>query len=169
MAATSAVHGGGSTLALGLEALTPEWGNQEVSTGTAIMAMQFDGGMVLGADSRTTTGFYIVNRVTDKLTPNHDHIFRCHSGSTADTQAVAEAVTYQLGFHSIELNESPLVHTATSLFKEMLPIQRRSDGRNHHCGLGPSRRRADVLSSHGRVMVRQSFATGGSRSSYVRG
>ena len=63
------------------------------------MAMQFDGGMVLGADSRTTTGSYIANRVTDKLTPIHDRIFCCRSGSAADTQAVADAVTYQLGFH----------------------------------------------------------------------
>ena len=62
---------------------------------------------------------YIANRVTDKLTPIHDRIFCCRSGSAADTQAVADAVTYQLGFHSIELNEPPLVHTAASLFKEM--------------------------------------------------
>lgn len=42
---------------------------------------------------------YIANRVTDKLTPIHDRIFCCRSGSAADTQAVADAVTYQLGFH----------------------------------------------------------------------
>jgi hypothetical protein len=81
--------------------------------------VQFNGGMVLGADSRTTTGSYIANRVTDKLTPIHDYIFCCRSGSAADTQAVADAVTYQLGFHSIELNVPPLVHTAASLFKAM--------------------------------------------------
>uniref|UniRef100_A0A4X2K561 Proteasome subunit beta n=1 Tax=Vombatus ursinus TaxID=29139 RepID=A0A4X2K561_VOMUR len=86
---------------------------------TTIMAVQFDRGVVLGADSRTTTGSYIENRVTDKLTPIHDRIFFCHSGSAADTQAVADAVTYQLSFHSIELNESPPVHTAANLFKEM--------------------------------------------------
>ena len=43
------------------EAIAPDWENREVSTGTAIMAVQFDGGMVLGADSRTTTGSYIAN------------------------------------------------------------------------------------------------------------
>ncbi|EPY76232.1 hypothetical protein CB1_001458001 [Camelus ferus] len=40
-------------------------------------------------------------------------------GSAADIQAVADAITYQLGFHSIELNEPPLVHTTASLFKEI--------------------------------------------------
>ncbi|MBZ3872865.1 Proteasome subunit beta type-6 [Sciurus carolinensis] len=81
--------------------------------------MQFDWGVVLGADYRTTTGSYLANRVIDKLTPIHDHIFCCHSGSVADTQAMVDVVTYQRGFHSIELNELPLVHTADSLFKEM--------------------------------------------------
>lgn len=42
---------------------------------------------------------YIANRVTDKLTPVHDRIFCCRSGSAADTQAVADAVAYQLAFH----------------------------------------------------------------------
>ena len=40
----------------------------EVDLGTSIMAVKFDGGVVIGADSRTTMGPYIANRVTDKLT-----------------------------------------------------------------------------------------------------
>nr|XP_060467728.1 proteasome subunit beta type-6-like [Panthera onca] len=120
MAATLESGGGaGSVPAWGPEAIAPNWESQEVSTGTTIMAIQFEGGMVLAANSRTTTGSYIANRVTDKLTPIHDRIFCCRSGSAADTQAVADAVTYQLGFHSIELNEPPLLYTAASLFKEM--------------------------------------------------
>lgn len=59
------------------------------------MAVEFDGGVVVGADSRTTTGSYIANRVTDKLTPVHqDRIFCCRSGSAADTQAVADIISY---------------------------------------------------------------------------
>ena len=60
------------------------------------MAVQFDGGVVLGADSRTTTGSYIANRVTDKLTPVQDLIYCCRSGSAADTQAIADIVRYHL-------------------------------------------------------------------------
>ncbi|KAK5893019.1 hypothetical protein CgunFtcFv8_005931 [Champsocephalus gunnari] len=97
--------------------LVPDWTSQEVSTGTTIMAVEYDGGVVIGADSRTTTGAYIANRVTDKLTPIHDRIFCCRSGSAADTQAIADVVTYQLGFHSIELDAPPLVETAANLFR----------------------------------------------------
>ena len=64
----------------------------EVNLGTSIMAINFKDGVILGADSRTTTGAYIANRVTDKLTQVHDTIWCCRSGSAADTQAVADIV-----------------------------------------------------------------------------
>ena len=35
---------------------------------TTIMAASFKGGVVLGADTRTSTGAYVANRVTNKLT-----------------------------------------------------------------------------------------------------
>ena len=60
------------------------------------MAVQYDGGVILGADSRTTTGSYIANRVTDKLTSVHDLIYCCRSGSAADTQAISDIVRYHL-------------------------------------------------------------------------
>nr|CAD7586290.1 unnamed protein product [Timema genevievae] len=86
---------------------------------TSIMAVEFDGGVVLGADSRTTTGAYIANRVTDKLTKVTDSIYCCRSGSAADTQAIADIVSYHLDFHQIELGEPPLVETAASVFREL--------------------------------------------------
>ncbi|XP_027767043.1 proteasome subunit beta type-6-like, partial [Empidonax traillii] len=95
-----------------------DWTAEPVSTGTTIMAVEFDGGVVIGADSRTTTGSYVANRVTDKLTPVHERIFCCRSGSAADTQAVADAVAYQLAFHSVELEEPPRVRTAARLFQQ---------------------------------------------------
>lgn len=63
------------------------------------MAVQFDGGVVLGADSRTSTGSYVANRVSDKIVPIHDYIWTCRSGSAADTQAVADYVKYYVDVH----------------------------------------------------------------------
>lgn len=57
------------------------------------MAVEFDGGVVVGADSRTSMGVYVSNRVTDKLTRVTDHIYCCRSGSAADTQAIADIVS----------------------------------------------------------------------------
>ena len=77
------------------------------------------------------------NRVTDKLTHVHDRIYCCRSGSAADTQAVADAVHYQLQLYTyvcLKVNHHfltilppsrqmsggpPPVHTAASLFQEI--------------------------------------------------
>ncbi|KAL6032447.1 hypothetical protein STEG23_036263 [Scotinomys teguina] len=131
-----------------------------------IMATQFDGGVVLGADSRTTTGSYFANRVTDKLTPIHDYIFCCQARS----QAVADAVTYQFDFHSIKLNEPPLVHTAASLFKEMCSRYREDLMTGIIIAGWDPQEGGQVYSvPMGGMMVRQSFAIGGSGSSYNYG
>ncbi|KAF7433252.1 Proteasome subunit beta type-1 [Pleurotus ostreatus] len=90
----------------------------EVNLGTSIMAVQFNGGVVIGADSRTTTGSYIANRVTDKLTHVHDRIYCCRSGSAADTQAVADIVHYHLQVHTQE-HGTPSVHDAACLFQKL--------------------------------------------------
>ncbi|KAL4743570.1 nucleophile aminohydrolase [Aspergillus similis] len=91
----------------------------EVNLGTSIMAINFKDGVILGADSRTTTGAYIANRVTDKLTQVHDTIWCCRSGSAADTQAVADIVSYHLNMYSIVNNEAPSTQVAAALFQEL--------------------------------------------------
>lgn len=83
------------------------------------MAINFKDGVILGADSRTTTGAYIANRVTDKLTQVHDTIWCCRSGSAADTQAVADIVSYHLNMYGVVNNEAPSTQVAASLFQEL--------------------------------------------------
>lgn len=73
----------------------------------------------IGADSRTTTGSYIANRVTDKLTQVHDTIWCCRSGSAADTQAVADIVHYQLGMYGALNGKTPTTQTAAAMFQEL--------------------------------------------------
>ena len=63
------------------------------------MAVTFDGGVILGADSRTSTGSYVANRVSDKVVPIHDFVWACRSGSAADTQAVTDYVRYYVDAH----------------------------------------------------------------------
>ena len=68
----------------------------ELSTGTTIMAIPFANGVVLGADSRVSTGTYVANRVSDKVAQLHDRIWCCRSGSAADTQAMTDYVRHYL-------------------------------------------------------------------------
>lgn len=93
----------------------------EVNLGTSIMAVKYADGVILAADSRTTTGTYIANRVTDKLTQIHDTIFCCRSGSAADTQAIADIVKYYLQLYSSQLpnGEQPQTKIAANVFQEL--------------------------------------------------
>lgn len=83
-----------------MNASSNEYGlkNGEVSSGTTIMALKSttDGSIVLGADSRVSTGTYIPNRVSDKIAQLSTHIFCCRSGSAADTQMLTDIVKHFL-------------------------------------------------------------------------
>ncbi|VEU21575.1 DEKNAAC102508 [Brettanomyces naardenensis] len=91
----------------------------EVSMGTSIMAVTFKDGVILGADSRTTSGSYVANRVTDKLTQLQDKIWCCRSGSAADTQAVADIVRYQMDLYKTANASEPSTRLAASIFQEI--------------------------------------------------
>lgn len=87
---------------------------------TTIMAASFDGGVVLGADSRTSTGNYIANRVTDKLTPLAENVYVCRSGSAADTQNLSSYVQHFLAQHRLDLDREVGVKTAAQLAKNLV-------------------------------------------------
>ncbi|KAI4520968.1 nucleophile aminohydrolase [Schizophyllum commune] len=142
----------------------------EVNLGTSIMAVQFKDGVVIGADSRTTTGSYIANRVTDKLTHIHDRIYCCRSGSAADTQAVADIVHYQLQMHAQQAGERPSVHIAASIFQKLCYENKDALSAGIIVAgwdkeIGPSVYNIPL----GGGMFRQPWAIGGSGSTYVYG
>lgn len=59
-------------------------------TGTTVVAVSYRGGVVLGSDSRVTTGTYISNRASSKVTPLAENIWLLRSGSAADAQAISD-------------------------------------------------------------------------------
>merc|ERR1719221_2024470 len=81
------------------------------------MALTFDGGVVMAADTRTSTGDYVANRASRKISKVHDRIFVCRCGSAADTQALTGFVINYLGQHAVELGQEPTVNTCANLFK----------------------------------------------------
>jgi len=43
--------------------------------GTTIIAVKYDGGVMLGADGRSANNMYVGNKVSDKLEPIHQRIY----------------------------------------------------------------------------------------------
>lgn len=84
------------------------------------MAASFDGGVILAADSRTSTGTYVANRVTDKLTKLTDKIYICRSGSAADTQNITAYLRWFLAQHQMDVGDDVEVATAANLAMQMV-------------------------------------------------
>ncbi|KAF7355156.1 Proteasome subunit beta [Mycena sanguinolenta] len=142
----------------------------EVNLGTSIMAVQFSNGVVIGADSRTTTGSYIANRVTDKLTHVHDRVYCCRSGSAADTQAVADMVHYYCQILSQSTGSPPTVHAAANIFQKICYENKDALSAGIIVAgwdkdVGPSVYNIPL----GGGLFRQPWAIGGSGSTYVYG
>ncbi|CAF0731790.1 unnamed protein product [Adineta ricciae] len=147
-----------------------EFQQQPVSTGTTIVAVEYDGGVIIGADTRTSSGTFVMNRFTDKLTQLTDRIFCLRSGSAADTQAIAQVVTYQLDFLSAEMNEPPLVRIAANCVRRMI-YQYRDDFLAGMIVAGWDKKLGGQVYSCplGGLLVRQPVTLGGSGSTYIWG
>eukprot|EP00468_Gymnochlora_sp_CCMP2014_P000953 CAMPEP_0167740704 /NCGR_PEP_ID=MMETSP0110_2-20121227/433_1 /TAXON_ID=629695 /ORGANISM="Gymnochlora sp., Strain CCMP2014" /LENGTH=198 /DNA_ID=CAMNT_0007624643 /DNA_START=195 /DNA_END=791 /DNA_ORIENTATION=- len=134
------------------------------------MAIEFKGGVIIGADTRTSTGSYVANRVSDKLTPVHDKIYCCRSGSAADTQALADMVAYYMNWHSIEVDKDPLVKTAANMFASMTYKNKDRLLASIICAGWDEEEGGQVYAIPlGGSKVRQSYAVGGSGSTYIFG
>ncbi|KAJ3441603.1 proteasome subunit beta [Anaeramoeba flamelloides] len=144
--------------------------NKEVKTGTTVMAVTFENGVIIAADSRTSSGSYAVNRVTDKLTPVHDQIYCLRSGSAADTQIISSYVSYYTNMFSIEEGSQPTVKKAAHMFREFLYQNKQYLHAAIICaGWDPIEGGSVYSLPLGGSIVKQPFATGGSGSTYLYG
>lgn len=143
---------------------------QAVDLGTSIMAVAYDGGVVIGADSRTSTGVYISNRASDKVTAVDEHIYVCRSGSAADTQAISDYVTYFLDQHRMEYGQPPKVETAANFFRQLCY----NNKNNLMAGIlvaGWDKHKGGQVYSIpvGGAMMQRPYSIGGSGSTYIYG
>ena len=92
---------------------------EAVSMGTTILAVTYADGVILAADSRTSTGSYVFNRVSNKCTQLADRIYCGRSGSAADTQAVAQVVAHYLMTKEVMEGCPSTVVTAAKITQRM--------------------------------------------------
>lgn len=144
--------------------------NAPHSMGTTIIGVTYNGGIVLGADSRTSTGMYVANRASDKITQLTDNVYICRSGSAADSQILSDYVRHFLHQHTIQLGQPATVKVAANLVrlfsysnKNMLETGLIIGGWDKYEG-------GKIYSVPlGGTILEQPFAIGGSGSSYLYG
>ena len=143
---------------------------EAVSMGTTILAVTYADGVILAADSRTSTGSYVFNRVSNKCTQLSDKIYCGRSGSAADTQAVAQAVAhYLMTKEAVEGRPSHVV-TAAKITQKMCYEHRRSILAGIIvCGWDSSNGGQVFSIPPGGALFQQDFAMSGSGSAFLYG
>jgi len=142
----------------------------EVSTGTTILALPYEGGVVVCADSRTSTGTYVANRVSDKLVQISEQIYVCRSGSAADTQTLTDYVHYYLNQVSLDTGRQPTVKTAAHLMRRLIYNNKdRLMAGVIVAGWDPIDGGSVYTVTLGGSCLKLPFATGGSGSIFVAG
>ncbi|CAL5434773.1 unnamed protein product [Camellia sinensis] len=144
--------------------------NAPHSMGTTIIGVTYNGGVVLGADSRTSTGMYVANRASDKITQLTDNVYVCRSGSAADSQVVSDYVRYFLHQHTIQLGQPATVKVAANLVR-LLSYNNKSMLETGLIVGGWDKYEGGKIYGIplGGTIIEQPFAIGGSGSSYLYG
>lgn len=144
--------------------------DQPHSMGTTIIGVTYNGGVVLGADSRTSTGMYVANRASDKITQLTDNVYVCRSGSAADSQIVSDYVRYFLHQHTIQLGQPATVKVAANLAR-LLSYNNKDRLQTGLIVGGWDKYEGGKIYGIplGGTVLEQPFAIGGSGSSYLFG
>lgn len=72
-----------------------------VNMGTTLVAIRYDDGVVVGADSRTSVGGFVSHRYADKLASITSHCTVLRSGSAADTQVLVLRCRHHVREHEL--------------------------------------------------------------------
>lgn len=90
-------------------------------TGTTIVGMTYDGGVVLGADTRATGGSEVAEKNCEKIHYLAPNIYCCGAGTAADTEKTTDLIASQLELLRMDTHSpTSRVVTACTLLKRML-------------------------------------------------
>lgn len=91
-----------------------------MKTGTTIAGIIFKGGVVLGADTRSTSGSTVADKNCEKIHFIAPNIYCCGAGTAADTENVTGMISSQLELHRYATGRASRVVTAMTLLKSHL-------------------------------------------------
>ncbi|EAN77073.1 proteasome beta 2 subunit, putative [Trypanosoma equiperdum] len=91
-----------------------------LKTGTTIVGVVFEGGVVLGADTRATEGSIVADKRCKKIHYMAPNIMCCGAGTAADTEAVTNMTAANLTLHRLGTGKQSRVSEALTLLKRHL-------------------------------------------------
>lgn len=76
--------------------------------------------MILGADTRATSGPTVFEKNCEKIHYIAENIMCCGAGTAADTEHSTQLISSKIALHSLATRRAPRVATALNMFKHML-------------------------------------------------
>lgn len=94
-------------------------------TGTTIVGMVFKDGVVLGADTRATSGSIVATKTCMKIHYIAKNMYCCGAGTAADTEYVTRMVASDLELHRLEadVDQLPVVMAKTIIRRYLFQYQ----------------------------------------------
>ncbi|EAL45591.1 proteasome subunit beta type 6 precursor, putative [Entamoeba histolytica HM-1:IMSS-B] len=93
---------------------------QPISLGTTIIGVVYNGGVLLGADGRTSMGSIVVNRCKNKIRMVSDSIGMCTAGTAAHSETIGDYVKHALRMYTAQTGEEPTVLAAATSIKNII-------------------------------------------------
>jgi 20S proteasome subunit beta 2 len=93
---------------------------QTTSTGTTIVGCKFNGGVVIAADTRATSGPIVADKNCEKLHRIAPKIWCAGAGTAADTEMVTQLISSNIELHSLSTGREPRVITTLAHLKQHL-------------------------------------------------
>ncbi|KAA8895901.1 nucleophile aminohydrolase [Sphaerosporella brunnea] len=90
------------------------------STGTTIVGCIFDGGVVIAADTRATSGPIVADKNCEKLHYISSNIWCAGAGTAADTEFTTALISSNLELHALSTGRKPRVVTCMTMLKQHL-------------------------------------------------
>ncbi|CAG2104603.1 unnamed protein product [Medioppia subpectinata] len=89
-------------------------------TGTTIAGIIFKDGVILGADTRATSGPIVADKNCEKIHYLAPNMYCCGAGTAADTEQVTKMISSQLELHRLNTGKVVPVCAANRLLKQYL-------------------------------------------------
>jgi 20S proteasome subunit beta 1 len=89
------------------------------SLGTTLIGLRLKDCIILAADSQTSSGNLITNRVADKISILSEYIVCCRSGAAADTQYMVDCLQYEIIKHFNQTRQQMNIRAATQILREI--------------------------------------------------
>eukprot|EP01117_Protostelium_nocturnum_P013120 TRINITY_DN4877_c0_g1_i2.p1 TRINITY_DN4877_c0_g1~~TRINITY_DN4877_c0_g1_i2.p1 ORF type:complete len:261 (-),score=63.17 TRINITY_DN4877_c0_g1_i2:203-985(-) len=93
---------------------------QTKKTGTTIVGIICKDAVVLGADTRATSGPIVCDKNCEKIHYIAPNIYCCGAGTSADTENTTALVSSQLELHRLATGRQSRVATALTMLRQML-------------------------------------------------